>query len=227
MTELTGEFRVDMAGVNEGDAGALVRLLETFFAALELGMFPPASVGSREGPALADGTMRLSFQGARVPDAAFRVLAGMLTYFDAIVGPLGAHEATVHSVRGNLLHGTVPFPAWPQPLPFDTDFDIPGGTAPPLLVLADFRRAVSEAEREGFLRQVEVWHALLQGGYPRDDDLEGESGSGPVSIRFNSPSTLLVDSENWRADERCFTPLFNLLIHWGREGAPVDLVTIE
>lgn len=229
-TTITGTIHVHVVPCEPLDpdqAEELHLVLERFIGALRLQTFPGALRAFHGITHRADAKVDAAFDVVELELGAMRVLHGMLAYFSVMVAPLATTMAWLDPVGStpNLLDTDAPLPAHRGRLPFDATFSVSGGgAAPPLAVEVVFGRPLATEEKERFDREIRVWAALLQGGYPDSGDLPGSSTIGPLTVRYDDPWTLRGSTEGFFASDSCFEPLKALVVGWA---ATIPVVSLE
>lgn len=230
-TTISGILRIYVApcqSLDDDQAGELHTVVEQFLDALRLGMFPGRLEAIRGFTRGDDGKLDVRVDVVDLELGALRVLYGMLIYFSIMVAPLGTVMAWVDPVGStpNLFELDRPFPVHAGALPFDATFAVGDrGASPPLVVEVVFGRALTEDERERFAWEIQVWAALVQGGYPEPGDLPGSSAIGPLAVRCDEPGTLRLRAEAMLAGDACFEPLKALVSEWAASVPVVSLGT--
>lgn len=211
-----------VAELTPDDAKELTSRWEAWVRALELGMFPPGGLPGRL-PAREGGGPRIVAEG--VPRSAFRVLAGMLAHFSEVGAPLASYSVRDSRTGAELLNDDAPFPPAPGgELAARLDLD-PERVGQDITIAIEFARPMNAGEREQIATMLECWTKLLDGGYPFEGQLPGQSAFAG-SVRFLEPSTAAVEAEFILAAPECMTPLLHMVESWkGRW--PVSAVRVE
>lgn len=226
-----GTVRLYVAPVNALDdesARALLEVVENFVEALRLSMFRGKLVRIHGVSQADDGAVEARFDVLDVEPGAFRVLLGMLSHFSMIVAPLGAMTAwqEPQGSSPNLLTAHAPMPALPARVPFSVNLSTRGGAAPPLVVEVVLGKALSPDDKNRLARELLVWTAVVNGGYPGGNDPPGTSAIGPLSVRFDDAQTLRLSADAFMAGPECFVALQALLLGWSNT-IPVNSLETE
>lgn len=240
------------AVLTKDDAVELRTIVEQFHGALRLHALPGTLGTVHALDQNANGALTARFEVSDVEPCSFRVLNGMLSYFSFMAAPLGPTAAWIESPSKpvtidlhapttrldaeevpsagpsgpNLLTTDAPLPAVRSDLPFSVELSPRPGAAPPLVVEVVFAEELGEEDKDRLDRDLRVWAALVQGGYPRPGDPPGTSAMGPFTIRYDDPQTLRLSADAFLAGDECFASLQALLLHW-HETTPVLSLEIE
>jgi len=219
---------VPQAPLDPAEAQQLRIVVEQFLEALRLRALPGTLRDVHAFEQAADGSIEACFDVLDVELGVFRVLYGLLSHFSLIVAPLRSvtaqRESPVLPALGELLGTDAPLPKLHAQPPFPVRISIRPGAAPPLVVEVVFGKALSDEEKDRLDREIRVWAALVQGGYPRPGDPPGSSALGPFTVRHDDAETLHLSAEAFFAGEECFESLAALLLHWS---ASIPVVSLE
>ena len=234
------------------EAAELRAVVEHFFEALRLRALPGTMGTVHALDQKPDGALSARFDVIEIERGAFRVLHGMLEGFSCIVAPLGgalawreppSNEGTVDllattvplvssdaspeppPLAEDLLTTDAPLPLLGARVPFEVSFSFQGGAAPPLAIEVVFANAVTDDDKDRLDREIRVWAALVQGGYPLPGDPPGASAMGPFTVRFDDAQTLRLSAESFLAGDECFVSLKALLLQWNATTPVVSLGT--
>ena len=234
------------------EAAELRGVVEQFFEALRLRALPGTMGTVHTLDQKPDGAVGACFDVIEVERGAFRVLHGMLEGFSYMIAPLGgtlawreppSDEGTVDllavtaplvpsdaspeppPLAENLLTTPAPLPVLGARVPFEVSFSFQGGAAPPLAIEVVFANPLTDDDKDRLDREIRVWAALVQGGYPLPGDPPGASAMGPFTVRFDDPQTLRLSAESFLAGDECFESLKALLLRWNATTPVVSLET--
>jgi hypothetical protein len=224
------------ASLTDEEIGLLQQRVNAFVSSIRLGLFPPAAQGSMsaapplttslwEGRPPFWGCM-FRFQG-ELPHSALQVLHGMLSFFSDQHAHLRYYEVCRQGDDRNLLALPTDFLHMPyKELPFaikdDNGYlDAACINARELVIHIEFCEQPAAACRDGLLDCIGQWEELVNGGYPPEGAVPGQSAVGASSMHFVDPYTIEYHAEGLFAHPACFEPLFNLACYWNRSGFPI------
>lgn len=234
------------------EAAELRAVVEQFFEALRLRALPGTMGTVHALDQKPEGALDARFDVIEVERGAFRVLHGMLEGFSCMVAPLGgalawreppSDEGTVDLLAAtaplvssaaspepppladNLLTTDAPLPVLGPRVPFEVSFSFQGGAAPPLAIEVAFASPLTDDDKDRLDREIRVWAALVQGGYPLPGDPPGASALGPFTVRFDDAQTLRLSAESFLAGDECFESLRALLLQWNATTPVVSMET--
>jgi hypothetical protein len=252
---LSGTIRLYVkpaAPLGPDEAAELRAVVEHFFEALRVRALPGTMGTVHTLEQKPEGVLDARFDVIEVELGSFRVLHGMLEGFSCSVAPLGGaiawreppsdegtvdllaataplvspdagHEPPPHAE--NLLTTNAPLPTLGARVPFEVSFSFQGGAAPPLAIEVVFANPLTDDDKDRLDREIRVWAALVQGGYPLPGDPPGASAMGPFTVRFDDPQTLRLSAESFLAGDECFDSLKALLLRWHTTTPVVSLET--
>jgi len=217
----TGRFRIEggtTAPLTPNKAARFNRLVGSFIGAIGSGLFGPAvlRMGSMSD-VLGDDQRTIvaqPFTVEHLPLGAFRILSGMLFWFNNQVAPFEWYAVRNVDDGQDLLKTTAAYPAPIHKLPFAVEQVRQGGVAPAVLIRIIFQQPPAAETREQFLQALKYWDDLLCGGFPVDDGPPGESGVGRSTTHFVSPTILEHSIDALFADSRCFDLILNMAGQW-------------
>jgi hypothetical protein len=192
-----------------------LEILNRFVEAVNFGMFYPGELTAPLNIERHGAVISGEFAAMDLPIEAFRVLNGMLIYC------ANAHSVSMRSSvtnpdrDTNFLSLDIPgYPASPNALPFAVQIDPPRQNQP-FLAMIEFVSPVSENQQGSFLRALEVWDALVLGGFSPENTPSGGSVIwGPKSTRFLHPCLVQHSADGLFAHIDCFGTLINAVYKW-------------
>lgn len=205
----------------------LRQVLSAFVRALELGLFEGGVVHAwSEVSSPTSGGLAFSLEAQDVPAHAWTVLAGMIAHLGEVWFGLDSCAIRDATAQQNLMFALAPLPGLPDKLPKHIELERSHQRiAPELGVRVEFAAQEGTFESAGVLAEaLEVWGALLHGGYSASDQL-GDAGVGAVTQGFVDPWTLRYSAETWRGGSACLVPLLTLVRRW-QSDHPVSRVEV-